>query len=138
MSDIIVTAADGTTDVTFRTSQLQGMQTIYTDTGSNLAEPRSLRIQHWLRPVGAKGTDRHEIAFQKAIVEDASNQFLVGSAVLKLSIPRSSEYTLALVKDLVAMLTSYINRTSTLTALFNGYHLEGDYNVTGPFNPSIA
>jgi hypothetical protein len=75
---------------------------------------------------------------QKVVVESATGISLVGSVSLQISVPRSTDFTLAMVKDLIAQLTSYCNLTANVTGLFNGATPEGDFNVTGPFNPSIA
>lgn len=135
---IIVTRADGTTDVTYAPQSNQGSIKVFANEAAGLTEPETVRIQHFLKSPGSKGTDRHVIVFQKAIVEDASNQYLVLSASLQLNVPRSTEITLAMVKDIIAQLTSYVNRTANVTSLINGATPEGDFNVTGPFNPSIA
>jgi len=135
---IIVTKSNGTTDVTYALQSTQNLQAVFANVSAGLVEPETVRIQHFLRPVGAKGTDRHQIVFQKSIVEDTTNAYLVGSASLMISVPRSSEFTLTMVKDLIAQLTSYVNLTANLTTLVNGATPEGDFNVTGPFNPSIA
>lgn len=135
---ITLTKADGTTDVTFTIQSNNGSQQVFQDVNSGLTEPLTLRVQHFLRPVGAKGSDRHQIVFTKAIVEDTSNQYLQLVGSLQFSVPRSSEITLAMLKDMVAMMTSYINRSANLSALFNGATPEGDFNVTGPFNPTLA
>jgi hypothetical protein len=138
MASIIVTKADGTTDVTYSPQSNNGYQQVYSNTAAGLVEPETLRIQHYLKGPGQKGTDRHQIVFTKAIVEDTTNQYLQLIASLQLSVPRSSEITLAMLKDIVAQMTSYINRSANLTALFNGATPEGDFNVTGPFNPTLA
>lgn len=135
---IIVTKSDGTTDVTYSLQSNNGSQLVFSNVSAGLTEPETLRIQHFLRPVGQKGTDRHNIVFTKAIVEDTTNNYLQLIASLQLSVPRSSEITLAMVKDIIAQLTSYVNRTANVTALMAGGTPEGDFNVTGPFNPSIV
>jgi len=139
MPSIIVTKSDGTTDVTYDFQQQQGSNIrVYGNAASGLVEPETLRIQHVLRPPNAKGTDRHNIVFTKSVVEDATNNFLQLSCSLQISVPRSSEITLAMLKDMIAQLTSYISRTATVTSIFNGATPETDCNVTGPFNPSLA
>lgn len=135
---VIVTKSNGTTDVTYSLQSNTGSQQVFANVSAGLTEPETLRIQHFLRPLGQKGTDRHQIVFTKAIVEDTTNNYLQLIASLQLSIPRSSEITLAMVKDIIAQLTSYVNLTANVTALMNGATPEGDFNVTGPFNPSIA
>lgn len=134
---VIVTKSNGSTDITYTLTESKGAQHNFMNISAGLAEPETMRVQHFMRPPGAKGTDRHQIVFQKAIVEDTSNNYLIGSVSLLLSVPRSTEFTLAMVKDLVAQLTSYINLTANLTSIMNGGTPEGDFNVTGPFNPSI-
>lgn len=133
-----VTKADGTTDVIFTLTEQKGTQQVFLDMAGGLSEPTTLRVQHFLRPIGAQGVDRHEIVFQKAIVEDTTNKFLLGSVSLRISVPRSQEFTTAMVKDLIAFMTSYVSRTANVTALVNGVTPEGDFDVTGPFNPSLA
>jgi len=135
---ITVTKSNGTTDIVYELQERKGAQSVFQNVSAGLVEPETFRIQHFMRPPGSKGTDRHQIVFQKAIVEDTSNQYLVGSVSLQINVPRSSEFTLAMVKDLVAQLTSYVNLTANLTTLVNGGSPEGDFSVTGPFNPSIA
>jgi hypothetical protein len=138
MADIILTKADGTTDVTYKPQSNQGLINVYANQSAGLVEPETLRVQHILRPVGAKGTDRHNVTLQKLVVDDTTNQNLVMSLSLQMSIPRSTEITLAMLKDMVAQLTSYINRNANLTSIYNGGTPEGDFNVTGPFNPTLA
>lgn len=138
MPSIILTKADGTTDVTYSLQQANGAQNVYQNVSAGLVEPETLRVQHFLRPAGAKGSDRHQIVLTKAIVEDTTNQYLQLSASLQFSVPRSTEITLAMLKDMVAQLTSYINRSANITSFFNGATPEGDFNVTGPFNPTLA
>lgn len=135
---VIVTKSNGSTDITYTLTEQKGTQLNFSNISAGLTEPETLRIQHFMRPAGAKGTDRHQIVFQKAIVEDTTSNYLIGSASLLISVPRSTEFTLTMVKDLIAQLTSYVNLTANLTSLTNGGTPEGDFNVTGPFNPSIA
>lgn len=135
---IILTKADGITDVTYTLQAANGTQMVFQNTSAGLVEPETIRIQHFLRPNGAKGSDRHQIVFTKAIVEDTTNQYLQLIGSLQFSVPRSTEITLAMLKDMAAQMTSYVNRAANLTALFNGATPEGDFNVTGPFNPTIA
>jgi hypothetical protein len=136
---IIVTKSNGTSDVTYTFQQTQGANIqVFGNASAGLVEPETLRIQHLLRPPGQKGTDRHNIVFSKAVVEDTTNNYLVASASLQLSVPRSSEITLTIMKDLISQLISYVGYGPNMTALFNGSSPEGDYNVTGPFNPTIA
>lgn len=138
MADIILTKADGTTDVTYKPQSNQGTTQVYANQSAGLVEPETLRVNHQLRPVGAKGTDRHTITLQKLIVDDTTNQNLVLTMDVKFAVPRSTEITVAMLKDMVAQMTSYINRSANLTTLYNGATPEGDYNVTGPFNPTLA
>jgi hypothetical protein len=135
---IILTKADGTTDVTYTLQQANGSQNVYQNTAAGLVEPETLRIQHFLRPAGAKGSDRHQIVYTKSIVEDTTNQYLSMIGSIQFSVPRSAEITLTMFKDMMAQLTSYLNRGTVLTALFNGATQEGDFNVTGPFNPPFS
>lgn len=138
MANIILTKSDGTSDVTYTPGNQTGTQKNYGNLSAGLVEPETIRIQHFMRPPGAVGTDRHQIVLQKAVVEDSTNRFLVGSVSVQINVPRSSDYTLAMVKDLVAQMCGYLMPSANITALFNGGTPEGDFNVTGPFNPTMA
>jgi hypothetical protein len=135
---IIVTKSNGTTDVTFTIQSHDGSGQVFTNQSAGLVEPESLLITHNLRPQGAKGTDRHTVSYRKVKVETTSLQNLVLGISVQFAIPRSGDITLAMVKDAMAMLTSYLNLTANITSIYNGATPEGDFNVTGPFNPSIA
>lgn len=127
---IIVTASDGTTDKTYTLQQQVGNQKNFSNVAAGLTEPETIRIDSKLRPPGAKGTDRHTIVVQKSIVEDASNQYLVGAASLQLSVPRSSEFTVTMLKDMVYQLVGLINDQSNILSVFNGAGIpEGDYHT---------
>jgi hypothetical protein len=138
MSTIILTKSNGTSDITYSPQKNTGSEAVYGNTSAGLVTPEILRVVHNLRPSGAKGTDRHQIVLSKAVVESVTSNYLVGSVSLQINVPRSADFTLTMVKDLIAQLTSYINLTANLTSIFNGATPEGDFNVTGPFNPSIA
>jgi len=135
---IILTKSNGTSDITYVLQGINGSKAVYSNQSAGLTAPETLRVEHTLRPLGAKGSDRHLIVLTKGVVETASLNFLQGSVSLQITIPRSSDFTLAMMKDLIAQMTSYINLTANVTSLYNGATPEGDFNVTGPFNPSIA
>lgn len=135
---IIVTKSNGTSDVTYALQSSSDGKMIFANVSAGLTTPETLRVQHFLRPVGQKGTDRHQIVFTKAVLETTTNNYLQLIASLQLSIPRSADVTLAMLKDIIAQLTSYVNLTANATTLMNGGTPEGDFNVTGPFNPSIV
>jgi hypothetical protein len=134
---IIVTKSNGTTDITYSLQSNSDGKMIFANVSAGLTTPETLRVQHFLRPVGQKGTDRHQIVFTKAVLETTTNNYLQLIASLQLSVPRSADVTLAMLKDIIAQLTSYVNLTN-VTSLMNGGTPEGDFNVTGPFNPSIV
>jgi len=135
---LVLTKADGTTDVTYTQQSNNGSQVVYSNVSAGLVEPETIRVQHFLRPAGAKGSDRHQIVYTKSIVEDTTNQYLSLIGSIQFSVPRSAEITLAMFKDMMAQLTSYLNRGTVLTSLYNGATPEADYNVTGPFNPPFS
>jgi hypothetical protein len=135
---IILTKSNGTTDITYTLQGIVGNKAVYTNQSVGLTAPETLRVEHTLRPIGAKGSDRHLIVLTKGVVETSTLNFLQGSVSLQITVPRSSDFTTTMLKDLMAQLTSYMNLTANVTAFFNGATPEGDFNVTGPFNPSIA
>lgn len=135
MADIILTKSDGTTDLTFTPQSSTGAKKVYVVAASGLTEPWLLEVQHNLRPVGAKGTDRHTITVKRGDVDDTDAEFTLAYASLEIGVPRKAAFTDTVVKDIVRVLNSYLT-ASNIVALKNGATPEGDYNVTGPFNPA--
>lgn len=135
MSDIILTKSDGSTDLTFTPQSSNGSKKAYVVAASGLTEPWLLEVEHQLRPVGAKGTDRHIVTVKRGDVDDSDAEFTLGYAKFELGVPRKSAFSDTVVKDICRLLTSYLTATN-IVALKNGATPEGDYNVTGPFNPA--
>jgi hypothetical protein len=128
---LIVTRADGTTDITFSLQQQKDNQRVYINPGSSVTEPETLVLQSFPRPSGAKGTDRYKIIAQKAYVEDTTGNTIYVSATLEWKIPRTTESGVAAsVADLTAFLKS-LTKASVTTALMVGVMPPdgGDYHV---------
>lgn len=133
---IIVTKSNGTTDVTYTLQEVKGQQLNFGNQAQGLNEPEQLTIQHWLRPLGQKGTDRHNVVFRKVITDDVTGNILVASASLMLNIPRSDEVTVTVVKDLIAQLHCYLTGANVVS-LMNGASPEGDFHVDGALIPAL-
>jgi hypothetical protein len=133
---IIVTKSNGTSDITYTLQEAKGQQLNFGNQAQGLNEPELLTIQHWLRPLGQKGTDRHQVVFRKVVVDDVTGNTLVVSASLQLAIPRSDEVTLTVVKDLIAQLHCYLTGAN-VAALMNGATPEGDFHIDGPLVPAL-
>jgi hypothetical protein len=135
MSDIILTKSDGTTDLTFTPQSSTGSKKVYIVSASGLTEPWILEVSHNLRPVGAKGTDIHTVSVKRGDVDDTDGESTLGIATLELRIPRKAAFTDTVVKDIYRVLCSYL-KDANIVLLKSGATPEGDYNVTGPFNPA--
>jgi hypothetical protein len=135
MANIILTKSDGTTDVTYVPSASTGSKREYQNVGSGLVEPLQLSVEHQLRPVGAKGSDRHIVTLRKGDVDDVTGEFTQASVQFVMVVPRASAFTDTVMKDLVKQLISYI-KDANIVDLKAGVTPEGDYNVSGPFNPA--
>jgi len=135
MSDIILTKSDGTTDVTYTPQSSNGAKRIYINTSSGLTESLTLEVDHVLRPVGAKGTDRHIVTLRKGDVDDVDTEFTQAYVRFEVGVPRKSAFTDAVIKDMFAQMFSY-HKSANVLLLKAGATPEGDYNVTGPFNPA--
>jgi hypothetical protein len=132
---LIVTRQNGTSDITFTLQQTNGSQKTYINAAAGLAEPESIVMQSFLRPLGQKGTDRHVIRASKTFVEDTTGNHITTSAKLELVIPRSAESGLAQAfYDQVAFLKSLTSAT-ILAAIVAGGLPDGDYHVD-TFNPA--
>lgn len=135
MSDIILTKSDGVTDVTFVPQASTGSKRSYINTASGLTESLTLEVEHILRPVGAKGTDRHIVTLRKGDVDDSDAEFTQAYVRFEIGVPRKSAFTDAVIKDLVKEVICYI-KDANVVLLKAGATPEGDYNVTTPFNPA--
>lgn len=135
MADIILTISDGTTDYTYTPNGIMGAKRDYVRAAAGLSEQQTLTVEHVLRPVGAKGSDRHIVTLRRGDIDDTTGDFTQLIAKFELVVPRASAFTDTIVKDVVRQLTSYLTATN-IVALKNGATPEGDYNVTGPFNPA--
>jgi hypothetical protein len=126
---LIVTRADGTTDITFALQSQVGFQKTYVNASAGLAEPEQIVMQAFLRPLGAKGSDRYIIRGSKTYVEDATGNNITTSAKIELVYPRSAESgLLTSFKDQVAFLKCLLNST-IITAIASGSLPDGDNHV---------
>jgi len=128
---IIVTRADGTTDITFALQQSIGTQRVFVNASATITEPETIVVQSFLRPVNAKGTDKYMIKAQKTFVEDTTGNSIAVIAKFELSIPRTTESGLAAsVADQTAFVKSLL-RSAVITNLLAGVlPIDGtDYHV---------
>jgi len=133
---LIVTRADGTTDITFSLQQNKDNQRVYINPASSVTEPETLVVQSFLRPSGSKGTDRYKIIAQKAYVEDTTGNTIYVSASLEWKIPRTTESGVATsLADLTAFLKS-LTKASDISALMSGVMVpDGSDRHVDTFSP---
>jgi hypothetical protein len=132
---LIVTRSNGTSDITFTLQNQVGTQKNFNNAAAGLAEPEQITMQSFLRPLGAKGSDRYLLKASKTFVEDATGNNITTSARLELVYPRSSESGLATAfKDQVAFIKSLLS-DANLTAIMAGSLPDGDNHVD-VFNPA--
>jgi hypothetical protein len=115
-----LTRADGTTDIDFALQQSVGNQRVFVNPGSTIAEPETFTVQSFLKPPGAKGSDRFLFKAQKTFQEDTTGNTIYVVARLEITIPRSTESGLAAaMADQVAFLKC-CTKASVLTSLLAG------------------
>jgi hypothetical protein len=134
---IIVTRSNGTSDITFTLQQSNGNQRVYVNAAAGATEPERIVMQSFLRPTGAKGTDKYLLLAEKVYIEDTTGNTILVRAKLELSVPRSTESGLATsVADQCAFLKSLLTGTN-ITAMIAGVLPAdgGDYHVD-TFNPA--
>jgi len=132
---LIVTRSNGTSDITFALQQSIGNQKTYANAAAGLTEPETIVLQSFLRPVGAKGTDRYLLKATKVFVEDTTGNTIIAGAKLEITIPRSTESGLATaVADQIAFLKSMLS-AANITAMISGVLPDGDNHVD-VFNPA--
>lgn len=128
---IIVTNNDATTDVTFYKNFENGFKTIWAMTGLSPSGARTIEVSHELQPANRlTGNDKHIIAVKRNIPVSVNSVSGVAQAQasLMLSLPRNSEWTLALTKDLVKNLQCLLDG-NFITGVYSGVTLSGDYHV---------
>lgn len=132
---LILTRSNGTSDITFTLQQQIGNQRTFANVSAGLTEPETIVLQSWLRPVGAKGTDRHMLKGTKVFIDDVTGATIIAGAKLEITIPRSTESGLSTaVADLIAFLKSMLS-TANITAMIGGVLPDGDNHVD-VFNPA--
>lgn len=132
---LTVTRSNGTSDIVFALQNQVGTQKNYGNAAAGLVEPETITLQSYLRPVGAKGTDRYLLKASKTYIEDATGNSITTTAELRLSYPRSAESGLLVsFKDQVAFIKSLLS-DANLTALAAGSLPDGDNHVD-VFNPA--
>jgi len=132
---LTVTRSDGTTDIVFALQNQVGTQKNYSNAAAGLVEPEQITLQAFLRPNGAKGSDRYLLKASKTFVEDTSGNNITVSAKLELVYPRSTETgLLTSLKDQVAFIKSLLS-AANITAIAAGTLPDGDNHVD-VFNPA--
>jgi hypothetical protein len=132
---LTVTRSDGTSDIVFTLQNQVGTQYNYSNASAGLVEPEQITLQSFLRPLGAKGTDRYILKASKTFVEDTTGNNITISARLELAYPRTSESgALTSLKDQIAFIKSMLS-AANITALAAGSLPTGDNHVD-VFNPA--
>lgn len=132
---LTVTRSNGTSDVVFSLQQQVGNKKIFSNPAAGLVEPETIVLESFLRPQGARGTDRYALQATKVFLEDTTNNTIAVSAKLTVSIPRSTESDLATsVADQIAFLKSMLS-AANITAMIAGSLPDGDNHVD-VFNPA--
>lgn len=87
--------------VAFTLTSSTGRDAGYTAVAAgSTSEPMEAEFRHTVKPVGAVGTDRHAAQFRVSKINDATGVVSVAKVNITFEIPRDSEITAALVKDL--------------------------------------
>lgn len=132
---LTVTRSNGTSDIVFALQQQIGTQKVFVNTAAGLVEPEQIVMQAFVKPIGAKGSDRYTFKASKIFVEDATGNHITASFKWELVVPRSSESGLATaVADQVAFGKSVLS-SANITALIAGSLPDGDNHVD-TFNPA--
>lgn len=133
---LTVTRSNGTSDIAFSLQQNIGAQRVYVNPAATAAEPERIVLQAFLRPVGAKGTDKFLIQAEKVYIEDTTGNTILVRAKLELSIPRSAESGLATsVADQCAFIKSLLTSANITSMIAGVLPPEADYHVD-TFNPA--
>lgn len=128
---LIVTDSNATTDVTFYKQFESGYKSVFGMSGLSPSGARTIEINHEPQPANRLvGNDRHTIILKRNIPVTIAGVGAVAqaSAGLTLSLPRNSEWTLALTKDLCKNLQCLLEN-DFITGVFSNVTLSGDYHV---------
>lgn len=128
---IIVTNSDATTDVTFSKIFESGFKSKFAMTGLSPSGARTIEVNHEMQPSNRLvGNDRHTVSLTRNVPVTINGLAGIAqaSAQLVLSLPRNSEWTLALTEDLVKNLQCLL-ANSFVSGLYSGATLSGDYHV---------
>lgn len=133
---LTVTRSNGTSDIVFSLQQNKDQQRVFINPASTVAEPETITLQAFLKPVNAKGSDRYLFKAQKTFQEDTTGNTIHAVARLEIVIPRSTESGLmTAVADQVAFLKSMMTAANIAALAAGVMPPEGDYHVD-TFNPA--
>lgn len=133
---LTVTRSNGTSDIVFSLQQNNGNQRVYVNPAATAAEPERIVLQSFLRPVGAKGTDKFLLQAEKVYIEDTTGNTILVRAKLELSIPRSGESGLATsVADQCAFIKGLLTAGNITSMIAGVLPPEADYHVD-TYNPA--
>lgn len=121
-------------DVVFTEVSQTGTKQGFSNVAAGLTAPETIEVEHQLRPVGAKGTDRHIITYKLGDVDGTTGQFSQLSLVLTLNIPRAAGITAAKVKDAAKVIQCFLKQTE-IANLQAGVTPSGDIS-TASFVPN--
>jgi hypothetical protein len=133
---LTVTRSNGTSDIAFSLQQNNGNQRVYVNPAASAAEPERIVLQSFLRPVGAKGTDKFLLQAEKVYIEDTTGNTILVRAKLEISIPRSNESGLATsVADQCAFIKGLLTAGNITGMIAGVMPPEADYHID-TYNPA--
>jgi hypothetical protein len=119
LASFTIKKADGTTDVDYSLQGSSSNGASYIDTTSSLAQPRTIKVVHSIKPIGQQGSDRHTVTAQSVVLDTVGNAHVM-SASLTWTVPRSSAATETLSQDVLAAALNYLQLTDISSALIDG------------------
>lgn len=130
MATLILTKSDHTTDVTFTQDSETGLKQGFSLISAGLTEPMRIDFEHKLRPVGAKGTDRHYVTISKGDVDNTTGAFTLGSVQLIVSVPRADAFSASsylVIQDMIKYMQCLLKQT-IMADFVAGVSPSGDYH----------
>lgn len=118
-SNTLTLKNEAASDVVYTLAGTSGSSSQYVQTGSSAAQPKKLTIKNDMKPIGSKGSDRHQILLQHVYLDSLGRPQVV-SASVQVTVPRDVVITDAIAKDVMAGVASAFSISGFKDALLDG------------------
>lgn len=134
---ITVTRSDGTTDIVFNKVSQNAYASRFAYSANDSTTRLFIDVDHKVSPIGSLASDVHTLTIRREELDATTNKTHVSKVSLQVTYPKAGTINVSELGDIVSNLMCLFN-SGFMDGFVMGETPSGDYNVTGPFNPTRA